>query len=143
MLRSELLIDADPATVWALTTDVEHLPDLTPTMTEVRRLDDGPLAVGSRARIKQPAQPAAVWTVSTLEPEREFVWQTKLGTVTMVGGHHLEPAGDGCRNVLTLELHGFGSGLLERLLGRRIGAAIATENAGFKTAAESVPPPTA
>jgi hypothetical protein len=142
MLRSELLIDASATTVWALTTDVEHLPDLTPTMTEVRRLDAGPLQVGSRARIKQPAQRASVWTVATLEPEREFVWTTKVGTVTMVGGHHLEPAGDGCRNVLTLELRGAGSRLMERLVGRRIAAAIATENAGIKAAAEAASPRT-
>ena len=136
MRPNELLIEAGAETVWALTIDIERWPGLTPTITEVTRLDDGPIGLGSRARIKQPGQPAAVWTVTTFTPGTDFVWENKVGPVTMVGGHHLEAVERGCVNRLTLDMHGRGSRLLERLVGRRIAKAIDTENRGFKRAAE-------
>jgi uncharacterized membrane protein len=138
MIRNEILIEADPEAVWALTVDVERWPELTPTITEVVLLDDGPVGLGSRARIKQPGQRPAVWTVSRFEPGSRFEWWTKVGPVTMTGGHQLERSSSGCVNVLTLEITGRGAGLAERLVGRRIGAAIDTENRGFKRAAEAV-----
>lgn len=133
----DLLIQAPVETVWDLTLDVERWPETTPTITEVVRLDDGPLAVGSRARIKQPAQSARVWTVSRLEHPHEFEWGTSFGPVRMVGGHHLAPEGDGCRNRLSLEVTGFGSRVLWLLAGRAMRKAIVTENEGFKAAAEA------
>ncbi len=136
-LRSELLIQAEPERVWALTLDVERWPELTPTMTEVVRLDDGPLAVGSRARITQPGQRPATWTVSRLEPGVAFEWWTKVGPVTMTGGHHLRPDPRGCVNLLTLDITGRGAGLVGRLVGRRVGEAIERENRGFKQEAEA------
>jgi uncharacterized membrane protein len=139
MIRSSIIIGAPAAEVWKLTIDVERWPELTPTVRRVQRLDDGPLRMGSRATVEQPAQRHATWTVTRFDPEREFVWATKVLTVTMVGGHRIEPTADGCRNTLTLELSGFGSGLLERLLRKKLRAALATENAGFKRKAESAP----
>jgi uncharacterized membrane protein len=136
-LRSELLIQADLERVWALTLDVERWPELTPTITEVVRLDDGPLAVGSRARITQPGQRPAVWTVSRLDPGVAFEWWAKVGPVTMTGGHHLRPDPRGCVNLLTLDITGRGAGLVGRLVGRRIGEAIERENRGFKQEAEA------
>lgn len=136
-IKHDLEIDAPVDRVWALTVDVEGWPDTTPTMTSVERLDDGPLGVGSRARVVQPRQRPSTWTVTRLEPKSVFEWQTKVGTVTMTGAHHLTAVGGGCRNHLSVELTGFGSGLVRRLVGKKIAEAIAIENQGFKTAAES------
>ncbi len=138
MITSELLIAAPVERVWDLTVDVERWPSLTPTITRVERLDEGEMRLGSQARVKQPAQRAAVWTVTDLEPGSRFVWQTKVGPITMVGGHRLQPTEAGCRNLLTLEVSGLGSRLFERLVGGRIRQAIETENQGFKRAAEAV-----
>lgn len=66
-----------------------------------------------------------------------FAWKAKVLTVTMVAVHHLVPVPEGCRNTLTIELTGFGSRLVSRLLGDTLRAAIETENQGFKVAAET------
>lgn len=136
-IEHELTIPAPIDEVWEMTIDVESWPTMTPTMTSVRRLDDGPFGVGSQARIEQPKQRPRIWTVTRFEAPHRFEWQATLGTVTMTGGHELtslddDPAGAATRNRLTLDLTGFGSGLLARLAGRQLAAAIATENEGFR-----------
>lgn len=135
--ESELLIAASTEIVWDLTIDVESWPRWTPTMRSVELLDPPPVQIGSRARIEQPRSPASVWTVEVLEPGRRFVWATSLGGARMVAGHELTAEGDGCRNRLTVDLEGRGSGLLGRLVGKQIQAAIVTENDGFRAAAEA------
>lgn len=136
-LTSDIVIEAAVDEVWRLTTDVEGWPRLTPTITSVERLDDGPLRVGSTARVVQPRQRPTVWTVTRIDAPHDFEWQAKVGTVTMTGMHHLAEDSDGCRNHLRLRLSGFGSGALALLLGRTMRGAIETENQGFKRAAEA------
>ncbi len=133
-LSDEITIDAPIERVWAHTIDVEALPELTPTMTAVERLDDGPLAVGARTRVTQPGMGPRVWTVHRLDPPRELAWSTRFATVTISARHVLEPVDGGTSNTLELELSGFGSGLMGRLLRRRLAEALATENAGFAEA---------
>lgn len=130
-------IAAPVEAVWALTEDVERWPDITPTMTAVERLDDGPLAVGSRARISQPRQRARVWTVTRFEPGRVFAWTTTAMGTHMEGSHQLEATEAGCVNRLVLELSGPTAGVVGRLLRRPLLEAITTENEGFKRAAEA------
>jgi uncharacterized membrane protein len=135
-LVSVLTIAAPVERVWALTLDIESWPSLTPTMREVKRLDDGPLRVGSRARVRQPAQHAAIWTVTELEQGESFVWETRVWGLRMIGGHRLVPVRTGCQNMLTVDLEGRGAGLIGALLGSQIRRAITTENEGFRRAAE-------
>jgi hypothetical protein len=105
-------------------------------MSSVTRLDDGALRVGSSAKVKQPGQPERVWTVTELEPGKRFAWQAKVMKATMTGTHELIATPDGVTNHLTVDLSGPGSGLIGRLSRRQIAKAIATENEGFKRAAE-------
>lgn len=139
MITNETEVAAPPATVWDLTVDVERWPELSPgTMRSLERLDPGPLVVGSRVRVRQPAQPARIWTVTVVDPERRFEWETRVAGSRMTAGHRLAPtAAGGCRNVLEVRLEGRGAGLLERLVRRSIAAAIAAENDGFRRAAEA------
>jgi len=136
LIQNQLTIAADLDEVWRLTMDVEGWPAITPTMTSVERLDDGPLRVGSTARIVQPKQPPRTWTVSRLEPGRVFEWQTMLSATTMTGRHLLDAVSQGCRNTLEVEITGRGSGVLGVLARRQLAKAIATENEGFRRAAE-------
>ncbi len=55
----------------------------------------------------------------------------------MVGGHRLERAGEGCRNVLSIAVSGALSGLVESMLKNQLRKTIATENEGFRRAAEA------
>jgi hypothetical protein len=139
-------IEAPVERVWALTLDIERWPDHTPTMTSVERLDDGPLAVGSRARIRQPGQRRRVWTVSHLEPRRRFSWGTSLLGVRLRADHLLEPiaaerrdgpSGEvgGTRNTLVVELEGALARTLGAILRWPVQRAIAAENEGFRSAA--------
>jgi uncharacterized membrane protein len=135
-LENAIVIDAPVDVVWALTLDVERWPETTPTVTRVTLLDGGPLRVGSRARIKQPMQAEAVWTVTRLVEGREFTWQTTRMGLTLAGSHLLAPAGEGCRNTLAIEVTGRGAGLFLLLFGGLLRRAITTENQGFRAAAQ-------
>jgi uncharacterized membrane protein len=129
-------IDAPVDIVWQLTTDVEAWPATTPTIQSVRRLDDGPLRVGSQAMVKQPAQAAAVWTVTGLEPGHEFSWQSTRRGLVMTGTHTVAADGTGCRNTLALDATGPLAVSFGLLLGPVFRRVLRTENAGFKAAAE-------
>ncbi len=130
-------IDADVDTVWALTRDVERWPEITPTMTAVEPLDEGPPEVGRRYRISQPGQRPRVWTVRRLDEPTVFTWDATMGSMTISGRHRVEAADGGSRNILTIELTGFGSRLFGLAAGPLLRKALAAENQGFKQAAEA------
>jgi hypothetical protein len=150
--RNETLIEAPVDLVWQLTIDVANWPSITPTVLRVDRLDDqatdddatddpaataGPVRVGSSVRMKQPGQPVAVWTVTKMDPGREFSWQTKRMGLTMAASHRLSADGGSCRNELILDLTGPAARLFGMVFGGMVRTALETENAGFKARAES------
>ena len=133
---------ASASTVWRLTTDVEQWPALFPTVTSVKREGlrsegDGEFGVGSTAMIKQPGQKATRWTVTVFEPETRFEWEASVYGVRTIARHLVEPTATGARNTLILELSGRGSKLMGRLVGRKLLTVLATENDGFRRAAEA------
>ena len=67
-------IDAPLAVVWAVYSDIERWPDWTASVTTAHLDPRGPLALGSRASIKQPRFPHVTWTVTHIEPERSWQW---------------------------------------------------------------------
>lgn len=138
-VENTIHIDAAPATVWAVTEDVERWPDWCPTMTSVRRVDDGPFRPGSSARIRQPGMPEAVWTVIDMEPGSGFAWEARVRGMRMVGRHRMEPDGAGTRSVLTVEMRGVPALFLWPLLRVAVGRAIARENAALRRRCESRP----
>jgi uncharacterized membrane protein len=107
-LRSEtsISIDAPPERVWAVMVDVERWPEWTATMTSVQRLDEGEFRIGSRARIRQPKLPAAVWRVTSITPGRQFQWQAGNLLSQALAGHEIEPEGAGSRVTLWIEQTG-------------------------------------
>jgi carbon monoxide dehydrogenase subunit G len=99
-------IDAPPAQVWPVLSDVAHWPDWLPTVNTVERLDEGPLRVGSRARVSQPKLPKAEWEVTELVDGRLFTWEAKGPGMTSIGRHEVVPDGDGSRVRMSLEQTG-------------------------------------
>ena len=138
LITHSIKIDTTVERLWATTIDVERWPDLTPTITRIERLDREPLAVGSKARIKQPGLPDRVWTVTRVDDSTHFEWRTQFGLLRMSGQHHIERAApSGVINRLTIELTGPGSGLAGRLVRPRLLATLRSENEAFKRACET------
>lgn len=100
-------IAAPSARVWAVIADVERWHEWTESITRIRLLDAGPLAVGSRARVEQPKFPALVWRVTAVEPGRSFTWETRGVGGGAVGTHEVADDGRG-GSVATLRIEQFG-----------------------------------
>jgi len=107
--------------VWAILSDVERWSAWTASITSVEL--DGPLAVGAKAKVRQPKLPATTWTVSEVDPGRSFTWRATSPGTRATGEHVITPAGEGaCEVRLTLDQEGpLGSlfGFLYRGLTRR------------------------
>jgi uncharacterized membrane protein len=131
---------ADLASAWAVLCDVTDWPRWTRSMTSVERLDDGPLRLGSRARIKQPGMQPLVWEVTTFADQTEFSWTNHSPGVRTVGRHLVDANPEGSTRI-TLELHQTGplAGLLGLLFGRRNRRYLELEAAGLKAASEAAP----
>ena len=125
-------IDAPVDRVWSVTTDVERWPDWTPTVTSVVLVDKGVLALGSRARIKQPLQREAEWQVTEFTQGRRFAWQTVRAGMRMIGTHHMAEEQGGTRNVLTIEATGPVAFITWPLLRFAVQQTLSRENEGLK-----------
>jgi ribosome-associated toxin RatA of RatAB toxin-antitoxin module len=132
------VINAPASVVWRLTTDVVKWPTFMPTVQHVELLTPGELRVGSSARVKQPGQTTAVWTVTRIEPMTEFTWETRRMGLRMIGRHLLAPAGEGTRNTVSIEVAGRGSGLFALFFGGMIARVMRQESAAFEKAASQV-----
>lgn len=99
-------IAAPPSRVWAVMTDIEHWPDWTASVRNIQRLTPGPLAVGSRARIRQPKLAPALWEVTSLDPGRQFTWVTRAPGVFVTAHHRIEPAAGGSQVTLSVNYGG-------------------------------------
>lgn len=113
--RISVDISAPPERVWDVMSDVVRWCEWTPSVTSIRRLDAGPIGVGSRAVIRQPKFPPAWWTVTSLEPGRSFTWVSRAPGMAVVARHGVESIATGTRATLSLELQGPLGGLFGRL----------------------------
>jgi uncharacterized protein YndB with AHSA1/START domain len=92
-------IAASPERVWQVLSNVEFWPDWTPTVTSVRRLDEGPLRQGSRTRINQPRLPETEYVVTEITPGRSFTWVATAPGVLTTARHDVEPLPGGAAHV--------------------------------------------
>jgi uncharacterized protein YndB with AHSA1/START domain len=130
-------IQAPPQLVWAVLFDIECWPAWTPTVTNVRLLDPGPPAVGTRALVRQPKLPPAQWQITELEDGRSFAWITRAPGVLVTARHWVEGAANGSRATLSLDFSG-PLGLLVARLTRGLNTRyLALEAQGLKKRAEA------
>lgn len=99
-------IQAPPDRVWAAVRDIEHWSEWTPTVISVRLLDPGPLAVGTRATVRQPKLLPVRWQVTELEEGRSFTWITRGPGILVTARHSIEGAANGSRVMLSLDFSG-------------------------------------
>jgi uncharacterized membrane protein len=129
-------IDAPPERVWAIMSDVERWHEWTASITSVQRTDAGPLAVGSRATVRQPKLPPAKWQVTELDPQWGFVWISTGPGVHVAGRHIIERTSSGSRTTLAVEYRGALGALLAWMTGSLNDRYIALEAAGLKRRSE-------
>jgi len=99
-------IQAPPDRVWAAVRDIEHWSEWTPTVISVRSLDPGPLAIGTRAIVRQPKLLPARWQITKLEEGRSFTWITRGPGIVVTARHAIEGAANGSRAMLSLDFSG-------------------------------------
>ena len=122
--------------VWSVLSDGPRWPEWTPTVSSVKPLRPGPLAVGSMVLIRQPKFPPALWTVTSLDPGRGFTWLNRAPGLRVAAHHLVEPASAGSRVTLTLEYEGFVGGLLARMTRGITERYLALEAQGLKARSE-------
>ncbi len=131
--ETSIAIKADAGKVWAVLVDVDRWAEWTESVTSARRLDQGPLVVGSQASIRQPRLRPAVWTVTTLEPGTSFAWASRNPGVITVGGHRIAPNPDGTVEfTLTIDHRGPLASLIWLLTGSLTRRYLQTEATGLK-----------
>jgi len=93
--EASIEVAAPPEAVFAVYADVERWPVWTASVSKVERLDDGPLAVGARTRVRQPKLPVAVWQVTQLQPGRSFTWVARAPGLLTTALHVVTPSATG------------------------------------------------
>jgi uncharacterized protein YndB with AHSA1/START domain len=131
-------IAASPQTVWSVIVDVEKWPEWTPSMREVKRIDAGPLSIGSRARIKQPRLMPFTWTVTHLERGKGFTWTMRSPGVSVTARHYVDPTPGGSRATLSVQYGGLLAGLVARLTAPVNDRYLQLEADGLKARSESL-----
>ncbi|MDX3660650.1 SRPBCC family protein [Streptomyces sp. ID05-26A] len=135
-LEHTITIAAPPERVWAVLIDVGRWPERIPTVDSVELLTDGPFAVGSQARLRQPKLPEAVWTVTELTPGTSYTWESKSPGVLGTASHVVEPHPQGTRLTLALSVSGPLAGVGWLMTKAKAKRYVETEAASIKTVAE-------
>ncbi len=131
-------VAAIPEKVWTVMIDVEHWPEWTSSVTSVELLTGPPLVLGSRVRIRQPKLPAAVWTVTAIEPGRYFEWRNVQLGLTSTGGHRIQRFGENRSQVdLLLDWTGWLAPLVNLIYGGVSRRYVETEAEGLKRRCEA------
>ena len=93
-------------------------------MREIKRLEGGPLVVGSRSRVTQPKGRSMVWTVTELEPLGEFTWVAAGPGLSFEAVHRIDHAGPDAGEAVTTTLEFIVTGPLAWLAAPMAGSRI-------------------
>lgn len=129
-------INAPAQRVWDVMRDIERWHEWTASVSSIERLDAGPLAVGSRVRIRQPRLSPALFVVTALDEGRGFTWETSSPGVRAVADHWIEGITDGSRVTLSLCFSGMLGPLMAFFMRNLINRYMEMEAAGLKQRSE-------
>ena len=130
-------VDAPVERVFAVMSDTDRWHEWTPSVTSIKRLDTGPFVVGSRAVIRQPKFPPALWQVTSIHPGRGFVWVSRAPGIRVLAHHFVEPRGEHARATLSLGFEGVLGPLFGRLTRTVNNRYLALEARGLKARSEN------
>jgi hypothetical protein len=108
-------VRAAPARVLAVMMEIERWHEWTASVTSIRQLDPGALRIGTRALIRQPKFPPALWKITAVEPGRGFTWVSTGPGIHVTAHHFVEAAPVGTRVTLSLRYEGWLGKLLARM----------------------------
>jgi hypothetical protein len=104
-------IDTPVDRVFEVMADTHRWHEWTPSVTSIKLLDSGAFRVGTRAMIRQPKFPPAVWKITAMDAH-SFTWENRGPGIRVIAHHHAEPTAKGSRATLSLRYEG----LLAKLL---------------------------
>ena len=129
-------IDAPPSRVWQVMSDVDRWHEWTPSVTSITRPGGHSFGVGTKAWVRQPKFPPALWTVSSVEPGKSFTWVSTAPGMRVVGRHSVEATATGSRAILNLTYSGLFGGLFASLTAGITERYIGYEAGGLKARSE-------
>jgi uncharacterized protein YndB with AHSA1/START domain len=125
-------IDADPEAVWRVLGDLDRWDRMLPTIDAIARVGDGgPVAVGTRFRVRQPGLVPAVYRVTEWRPNAGFTWEARTAGVRTVATHDLRPDGTGTELRLSIAWTGPGARLVRALVTRKASVFLTSEADAF------------
>jgi len=111
-------IAAPPSRIWDVTVDLAQWPRWNPTVSRVEVLDAGPVRPGLRARLTQPGNRPAVWTVTRVDEGRWFEWRTAPLGMRVDAIHDIRPTETGTHVTLAIEIGGWTAPILGWIVAR-------------------------
>jgi len=113
---------ASPDRLWARYGDPTSWPEWDHEITSVTV--DGPMAVGTRGKLKPVGGPAAAFTFTEVTPGAGFTDVTRLPLARLTFHHQIQVEATGCRFTHRASISGPLSPLFGRLIGRKIAAGL-------------------
>ena len=123
--------------VYEVMVDTDRWHEWTPSVTSIRRLDSGPFTLGSRAVIRQPRFPPALWTVTAIDGRRSFTWVNRAPGITVIADHSVDAIGTSSKATLSLRYEGALGGVLARMTRGIANRYLAMEASGLKKRSEN------
>ena len=150
-VQRSLTINAPPERVYEAFVDHSRWLVWNPDMREMRLLNEGPLAPGSKARVAHKLNPfASTWEVTEVNPGRSFAWKSSFFPgLRLVFDHIAEGADGGTRATIRIDVEGplafltgpAGAVYGRNFLGRSLGALKAMLEREAVPAPETQQPP--
>lgn len=128
---------ATPAQLWARYAEPTSWPDWDHEIASVTV--HGPMAVGTRGRLKPVKGPASLFTFTEVNPQVGFTDVTRLPLARMTFHHRIEPTAAGSRFIHRVTISGPLSPFFARVIGRRVAAGLPIAMQALARLAETTP----